>query len=184
MKENYNNYDKNYDKAYNAKPKNPKQESVKSYSYYSRLLNKPFDTLSELEKAEHAYQAEQRAKEDKAAQKKADAKKVEDAFKTLNAERKKFKEDLTALTEWYSKELGKLKKDFEDARDSIQGILAATEENYSKALKEFTEKYPEGYHLTLKDGDFETTISGKTNVNKTTDKHVSALDLFNLFFGF
>ena len=181
MKENYNNYDKNYDKAYNNKQKNSKQESVKSYSYYSRLLNKPFDTLLELEEAERVYQAAQRAKEDKAAQKKADAKKVEDAFKALNVARKEYKEKFTQLTTEYAKALENLKKAFDLGKKEIHDTLAAAEDNYSKALKEFTEKY-ESYHLTLKDGDFETTIC--SNRSATADKTPTVSSLFDLFFNF
>ena len=51
-------------------------------------------------------------------------------------------------------------------------------------LKEFTDKYPEGYHITLKDGDFETTISGSNNVTKNSYKNDDVVkELLNLFFG-
>lgn len=156
-----------------------------NYAYYSRLLQKPFDSLSELNAAEEAYYAELKAKEDKAAQKKADAKKVEDAFKALNAARKAFKEDLAQLTQEYADELNNLKKAFELGRKDIHEKLAAAEDTYSKALKEFTDAHKEGYHITLRDGDFETTISGGTTVSKSeTTKEASkntTADLFNIF---
>ena len=156
-----------------------------AYSFYSRLLNKPFDTVAELRDAEAAYYAEQKAKEDKAAQKKADAQKVEDAFKALNTARKEYKEKLTQLTKEYAEELAALKKALDLGKKDIQDALAAAEDNYSKALKEFTEKYQQ-YHLTLKDGDFETTISGSTNNKKVDVKdpsQVNLMNIFDLFFG-
>jgi hypothetical protein len=60
----------------------------------------------------------------------------------------------------------------------VHDKLAAAEAAYEAALKEFTEKYPEGYHLTLKDGDFETTISSKTSKSDVA----KAVDLFDLLF--
>lgn len=152
----------------------------RNYSYYSRVLKKPFDSLRELKEAEATYFVEQKAKEDKAATKKADAKKVEDAFKALNIARRTYKDDLTALTTEYSEELKALKEAFELGKKDIHEKLAAAENAYSKALKAFTEKYPEGYHLTLKDGDFETTISSS---HSTTDKSYTVFDLFNSMFG-
>jgi chromosome segregation ATPase len=158
------------------------KKATQEYSYYSRVLNEPFETIEELREAEEAYYAKLKAKEDAAASKKADAKKVEDAFKALNAARKTYKDDLTVLTKQYSEDLVNLKNCFEKYRDEIKATLAEAEEAYSTALKNFTEKYPEGYHLTLKDGDFETTISG---ARKTAAKPTgNFLDLFDLFFNF
>lgn len=156
------------------------------YFYYSRVLNKPFDSVEELREAEAAHYAEIRAKEDKAAAKKADAQKVEDAFKAMNAARKEYKEELTQLTAEYSEQLTKLKNAFELGKKDIHAKMAAAEENYSKALKEFTDKHPEGYHVTLRDGDFETTISGCSkarDIKKVDPSQVNLLNLFDLFFG-
>lgn len=157
-----------------------------NYGYYSRLLNKPFDSVAELREAEAAYYAEQKAKEDKAAAKKADALKVENAFKALNAARREYKEKLTQLTAEYTEELATLKQAFELGKKDIQEELGAAEEAYSNALKEFTAAHPEGYHVTLKDGDFETTISSKTIRNETKKPAVKVnnmLDLYDLLFG-
>ena len=153
-----------------------------NYGYYSRVLKEPFDTLAELAEAEEAYYAKLKAKEDAASQKKADAQKVEEAFKALNAARKIYKEELTILTTDYSEELERLKKAFELGKKDITDKLAAAEDAYSAALKEFTDKY-DTYHLSLKDGDFETTISGSTTneaANKTSN---ASIDIWNLLFG-
>lgn len=137
-----------------------------AYGYYSKVLMQPYDTLDELKKAEATYYAEQRAKEDKAATKKADAQKVEEAFKELNATRKVYKSSILDLTKHYTENLKELKKGFEFDKKAIEDNLSAAETAYSTALKEFTDKYPEGYHLTLKDGDFETTISSHSSSGK------------------
>lgn len=154
-------------------------QTTNNYGYYSRVLNEPFDSVDELMEAEEAYYAKLKAKEDKAAQKKADAQKVEDAFKALNVARKTYKEELVNITENYRESLNELKTSFEEAKVEVQEELASYEDAYSNALKEFTDKYPEGFHLTLKDGDFETTINSTTNTSTP-----STLDIFNLLFGF
>ena len=152
------------------------------YGFYSNILKKPFERLEDLKKAEYVYQEELKAKEAKAAAKKADAQKVEDAFKALNAARKTYKEKLGQLTTEYSEALTELKKAYDLGKKDITSKLAEAEDAYSKALKEFTDAHPEGYHITLKDGDFETTISGKSNLetDKTSDVYS---DFFRMIFG-
>ncbi len=169
---------KNFKKPY----ANVKTE--RDYGYYSRVLNKPFDSIEELRTAEATYRAEIKAKEDKVAQKKADAQKVEDAFKAMNLARKDYKEKLTQLTKEYSEELTKLKNAFELGKKDIHNTMAAAEEAYQKELKDFTAKY-ESYHFTMRDGDFETTISGsKTQDTKKVDpSQVNLYNIFDLFFG-
>ena len=160
------------------------EKETLDYGFYSNVLNKPFERLEDLKKAEYVYYEEQKAKENKAAQKKADAQKVEDAFKALNAARKTYKEELAALTKEYSEELEHLKKAFELGKKDIYDTLGKAEEVYSAALKEFTSKYESGYHLTLRDGDFETTISGsKTNDTVKTSIDTTRLaDIINTLF--
>jgi chromosome segregation ATPase len=156
-----------------------------NYMYYSKVLNAPFESLDALRAAEDEHYAKLKAKEDKAAEKKADATAVEEVFKALNAARKTYKEDINELTKVYSQGLADLKEKFESSRKAIKETLAKAEDDYAKALKAFIDKYPEGYHLTLKDGDFETTISGQTSgSNKATVKTGTAkpVDLFDLFF--
>lgn len=158
-------------------------ESDIAYGYYSKLLKKPFDSVAELRDAELAYYAEQKAKEEKAATKKADAVKVEEAFKALNLARKDYKEELTQLTSEYSAAMADLKNAFELGKKDIHDKLATAEDNYAVALKEFTDKYDQ-YHMCIKDGDFETTISHKCETIPTNKKSdTNLLNLFDLFFG-
>lgn len=158
---------------------NVKEEANANYGYYSRLLNEPFDSIKDLQDAEEAYRAKQKAKEDAVAQKKADAQKVDAAFKNLNAARKSFKEDLTQLTKEYAESLENLKNAFELGKKDIRNKLANAEEDYQTALKEFTDKY-ENYHVTLKDGDFETTLSKQTS--NDADASYNIFDLIDKFF--
>lgn len=171
------NENKNFKKPVNNQVNNMRKDTAE-FSYYSRVLNKPFDSLEELREAEAAYRAELKAKEDKAAIKRADAKKVEDAFKAMNAARKEYKQKLTQLTKEYAESLDNLKKAYELGQKDIQSQLANAEESYQAALKEFTTKY-NSYHLTLKDGDFETTISGN-NSGKKVDADIASL--FDMLF--
>ena len=159
-------------------------KDTQSYSYYSRVLGRPFDTVNELKKAEEAYYAEIKAKEDKAATKKADAKKVEDAFKVMNAARKAYKEAIAELTTRYTEDLKKLKAAFESDKQAISEALAKAEDGYSAALKAFTDKYPEGYHITLKDGDFETTISSQTSAAAKAYSTNTIGEILDLLFNF
>jgi cytochrome c1 len=167
-----------------------KMKTVKPKTYdcmfYSKVLKEPFNSIEELMEAEEAHYAKLKAKEDKAAEKKADATKVEEAFKKLNAARKAYKDNLNEATKIYSKGLADLKEGYEKTCKSIKDTLASAEADYANSLKAFTEKYPEGYHLTLKDGDFETTISSQTSGSTKAKATISDdfLDSFlDLIFG-
>ena len=162
--------------------KETNEKETINYGFYSKVLNKPFDSLSELKAAEDVYYAEQKAKADKAAQKKADAQKVEDALKALNAARKTYKEDLTQLTKEYAESLDDLKKAFELGKKDMQDKLASAEEAFDAELKKFADTYGQ-YHFTLKGDDFETTISGSSTTNVSKKASSIANDFWNIFFG-
>ncbi len=163
---------------------NTGEKETLDYGFYSNVLKKPFERLDDLKKAEYVYFEEQKLKEGKAAQKKADAKKVEETFKTLNAARKEYKEKLTQLTQEYSDALTNLKKAFDLGKQDIRNKLADAEAAHDKALKDFTTKY-ESYHMTLKDGDFETTISKTADKSEQLSSKTAEAyaDLFKWVFG-
>ena len=164
-----------------------KKNTNYEYAFYSKPLKQVFDSLEDLKAAEAKHFAELKAKNEQAAAKKADAQKVEDAFKALNAARKAYKENLTQLTNEYSTAIAELKQAFELGKKDITEKLAAAEDAYNTALKEFNTAHPEGYHVTLKDGDFETTISRSNKVQPKAKESVSdneLINLFNLLFGF
>ena len=183
MNFNYKPKDLNKNEVTNNQNKN-KEIQEQDYSYYSNVLKKPFNTVDALKDAEAAYYAAIKAKEDKASQKKTDAKIVEDAFKMLNAARKTYKESITGLTNRYTHALKDLKTAFEQDKIKAEKALAKAEEDYSAALKAFNDKYPEGYHLTLKDGDFETTISSQSATNNKAYTINTIGEILDLLFKF
>lgn len=162
--------------------KRPVRKDEVEYGYYSRLLQKPFDSIEELKEAEAIERAKLEAKELKAATKKTDAKKVEDAFKAMNQARREYKENILKLTAMYQEELKKLKTSFEADKNGLHSAMAEAEKCYEVALKEFTDKYPEGYHLTLKDGDFESTVSTYTNSTRAAEDVAKVTDLLTWLF--
>ena len=170
MKDNYN-IDAKEMKNFTKQARNTIKKDTQDYGYYSKVLKEPFDSIEE------PYYAKLKAKEVEASAKKADAKKVEDAFVALNAARKAYKEELQDATLKYSEELIAIKETYEKIRADIRERLAQAEQTYEDALNAFIEKHPEGYHLTLKDGDFETTISGSTS-----KAAANAFDWFDLLF--
>lgn len=56
------------------------------------------------------------------------------------------------------------KKYREDVAE-VEKQLKASWEKYNVALKAFQDAHPEGYHITLKDGDNVTTLQYKTQTN-------------------
>lgn len=105
-----------------------KMSNKPSFSYYSNVLNKPFDTLKALQEAEAAESAKREAEERKTEQKKADARKVEVAYQHLI--------DVKA--------------------ESCKAIKEA-EEAYVKAKQAFIDKYG-SYHFTYSSRDGNVTL--------------------------
>lgn len=136
--------------------------------YYSETLKQLFDTPEALQEAELASKRAEMEKEAKAKAKKAEARSVEDAFKARNAVRSKYNEKVAALRKQYAADLLKLRTSFDEALSTEAATLDAAEKAYDTALKEFIKKHPEGYHMTLKDGDNVVTLSSENNVRKTS----------------
>ena len=131
--------------------------------YYSELTKKIYDTEKELIAAEKAIKEAEAKKAEAAKNKKADAAKVEDAFKVRNAARRAYNEAIVQLKKDYNTALAEAKKAFEDAVAEAVKVKDIAEDSYNKALKEFTDKHPEGYHVTLKDGDNVVTLSNSSD---------------------
>ena len=138
--------------------------------YYSDITKKLYESETALKEAEHAVIAAQQAKEEAAKSKKADAKVVEDAFKARNAARREYNTKVMDARKAYNTSIAEAKKAFNDALANATEIKDKAEEVYNSALKEFTDKHPEGYHITLKDGDNVMTVSN------STDKHFERMD--------
>lgn len=126
--------------------------------YYSEKLTKVFDTEEELKKAEgEAAEAElKKAKESEV--RKADASKVEAAYKARNEARKAYNKKLTELRAAYNEALTSAKKTFEEGVDSAGEELDSKEKGFQSELDAFYKAHGP-YHLTLKDGDSEVTVT-------------------------
>lgn len=132
---------------------------MKYVSDLKELENRKFDSVKELEAAELEIKKAAEKKEEVAKVRKQDATKVEEAFKARNAARKDFNTKAVEARKEYNKVVLEAKKILDEKIAALEKALTDKEDIYTNALKEFTVKYPEGYHMTLKDGDNVTTIS-------------------------
>lgn len=127
--------------------------------FYSEKLKKLFNTEQEVLDAEKALDEENEKKKVAAEQKKAEASKVEEAFKARNAARREYNEKVISLRKEYHDVVVAAKAKFEEGIAEAAKAKDDSEDAYNEALKEFTNKHPEGYHMTLKDGDNVITLS-------------------------
>ena len=127
--------------------------------YYSEKLNKLYDTEKDLQTAEQELADAEAKKAEAAREKKAEAKVVEDAFKARNAARREYNEKVISLRKEYHDAVVAAKANFEEGIAEAAKAKDDSENAYNEALKDFTNKHPEGYHMTLKDGDNVITLS-------------------------
>lgn len=132
--------------------------------FYSEVTKKLYDSQEDLTAAEKEVADANAKKVEAAKAKKADAAKVEDAFKANNNAKREYNAKVLAARKQYNEAVAAAKKAFDEAVTDASNAKDAAEKLYDKMLKEFTEKHPEGYHLTLKDGDNVVTISNQSNV--------------------
>jgi membrane protein involved in colicin uptake len=152
--------------------------------FYSDVTKKLYDTEDALIAAEKEVAAEEEKKAKEAKAKKADAKKVEEAFKVNNDAKREFNAKVLAARKMYNESLAAAKKAFDSAVADATNAKEAADEEYDKVLNEFIEKHPEGYHLTLKDGDNVVTYSSQAEqVNSIVNDFNGLIDymLKNLF---
>lgn len=149
-----------------------------NYGYFSKLLNKPFDTVEELVAAEKAEIEARNAKLKKSEDKKADAKKVEEAFKAVNAAKKTYEAEALEAQKACAKIIADAKAAYAQAVEASRKKVEAAEAKYAEAVKDFTAKHPEGYHMTLRDGDTITSISHAAYDSMVHDFYNSFLKLF------
>lgn len=132
--------------------------------FYSEVTKKLYESEEELNAAEKAVADENAKKAEATKAKKADALKVEEAFKANNTAKREYNAKVLAARKMYNESVTAAKKAFDEAVTDANEAKDIAEKHYDKMLKEFTDKHPEGYHLTLKDGDNVVTISSNTNV--------------------
>lgn len=151
-----------------------------SYGYYSKVLNKPFDTLEELCKEEQEFLAVEEAKKQAAEQRKSDAANVEKAFKELNVAKRTYNEITAKAYSDYLEKAKALEEEYNTTLKNANNELADKQDLYNKTLKAFINAHPEGYHLTLKDGDNVVTYNAG-QVNKAADQEQAIIDVMKLF---
>lgn len=139
-----------------------------AYGYYSKVLNKPFDTLNELQDAELAVKKAEDEKKNAIVTRKADAEKVKVAITN------RIEADLAAKkasAEAYKKYLAEL--------DEIESKRRSAKEEETKALQEFCEKYKEGFHDTINVDDIQYRVDYSTSGNVSfTDPFTKMIDTF------
>jgi hypothetical protein len=135
-----------------------KVNQTNEYGFYSKKLQKPFDTLEELLKAEEAAELEARAKAEAAAAKKADANKVEEAFKKVNEAKKIMNETIDVASKTYAEEMKAAKDKYIATVDQAEIAYLTAEKEYKEKLSEFSKAHG-NFHMTLKDGDVVSTVS-------------------------
>ena len=151
--------------------------------YYSEKLNKLYDTEKDLQTAEQELAEAEAKKAEAAKEKKAEAKVVEDAFKARNAARREYNEKVISLRKEYHDVVVAAKTKFEEGIAEAAKAKDDSENAYNEALKEFTNKHPEGYHMTLKDGDNVMTISSSSDkqLDSIQKEYNEFLNLFSNF---
>lgn len=144
--------------------------------FYSEKLDKLFDNEKDLIKEETAAEKAAAEKTKKAEAKRAEAKVVEDAFKARNAARLAYNKNVGEAKDVYTDGLKSLRSSFDAVVVAESKKLDEAEKAYDAALKEFIAKHPEGYHMTLKDGDNVITLHSD---NKSFD-FSNAFKVFDL----
>ena len=139
-----------------------KVNQTNEYGFYSKKLQKPFDTLEELLKAEEVAELEARAKAEAAAVKKADATKVEEAFKKVNEAKKIMNETIDGASKVYAEEMKAAKDKYVTTVDQAEQAYIAAEKEYKERLSEFSKAHG-NFHMTLKDGDVVSTVSRQSS---------------------
>lgn len=147
--------------------------------FYSEVTKKLYESEEELKIAEKAVADEETKKVEAAKAKKADAQKVEEAFKANNEAKREYNAKVVAARKTYNESVAAAKKSFDEAISDAVNLKNSAEESYDKILKDFIAKHPEGYHLTLKDGDNVVTLSSQTDSFSTIMKdYNNLLDFF------
>ena len=135
--------------------------------YYSEKLDQLFETKELLEEAEKKHDAEEAKKEEARLVVKKESAEVTEAFKTRNAARRAYNEQIVKARKAYSEALRAAKEAFEADIKEASDSLEKAEEDFDTKLSAFQKAHPEGYHLTLKDGDNVVTFTSVGDLVKS-----------------
>lgn len=146
--------------------------------FYSESLKEMFDTEAALVEAEAAAAKKAEEKAEAAKIKKAEAKEVEDAFKARNTAKKAYSEKILELRKKYAEDIAQLKSTLDTEMAAAAEEYNKYEKAYDEKLSAFIKNHPEGYHMTLKDGD--NIVNLKSTSTKDTNKNINSFfDLFD-----
>ena len=148
--------------------------------YYSDVTKKLYNTEEDLQAAEKLVAEENAKKELASEQKREEANKVEEAFKARNAARREYNTKIIEAKKTLNSAITAAKEAYAKVVNDANTTKDQAEEAYDAALKEFTKKHPEGYHMTLKDGDNVMTISSSSDkqfdsIHKDYDDFLASL---------
>lgn len=115
-------------------------EEAVDYGYYSKVLNKPFDSITEMRAEEKKYQDAQREKEELANKKRTRAKEVEDAYNASMEVRKE------------------AKKLIDDAKTKASEMIAEVDKKYEDLKNKFISDYG-SFHMTYTSDNSGTTTT-------------------------
>lgn len=136
-----------------------------AYAYYSKVLNKPFDTVEELKEAEETYfakiEAEKVAKDSVAKELENDKATLAKAFNERNQAHADYNENMLKLVKLYHEDLTKLKESFESDKARIQTSLENADSKYSIIVKDFMTKHPGGFSIETVDGETKVMLNKK-----------------------
>lgn len=149
--------------------------------YYSDKLDKIFETEKELADAEKAADEEQAKKEQAKALVKKESEHVQDAFKALNAAKREYNKEVVEARKIYNKAVIAARDVYAKAIEQADKAKAEAERTYDTALKDFQSKHPEGFRITLKDGDNVVTLS---KYGSDVEEPSHELDVFDSYKAF
>lgn len=143
-----------------------KEEEVQSYGYYSKLLKKPYDSLTELKAAEDEYNLAHAKELEEKKKRKEDAETVKKAIADRVTAQQKVAADKEAAYKAYLK-----------ACDLADEILYKAKKAEKDALTAFCKDHPEGFHDTINIGDVSYKYDYSVN-HKSTDIFSRLVDSF------
>jgi len=152
--------------------------------YKSKLLNQEFDDLESLKAAEKEYRAELAKKEEAKLARKEDADLVQAAWVERNKANANYNDAYAKASQARTEAIKKINEEFYNAIKEAKANYEEAAEKYSKVLADFQAKHPEGYHLTLKDGDNQLVLSKRSNADlfkSMSDQMEETLNFFKKF---
>lgn len=143
--------------------------------YFSEILNKNFDTEKELVKAENEFKVAEAKKAEAKTLVKKESDEVNKAFIARNEARRAYNEKALEAAKTFNQKLKDLEAEYEASIKEAKEAKREAENDFSAKLAAFSAKHPEGYRLTLKDGDSEVTYTNEV----TSACSLSVFDAFD-----